>query len=120
MWVIDRLQSPPSWARALDKPCRLSALPLTLLLLVSRVPPAALPPAPIAESVPEGPLVAAPRPSVDAEMPAAAALPPVPPAADAPAGFAGDAAWETPKDAATAITAAKKQAARFAHGNAAP
>ena len=55
----------------------LLALPLRWVELVSRVPPAALPPVPSDE---EPPLVA-PTPSVDADVPPTDALPPVPPVA---------------------------------------
>src|SRR5215469_7626926 len=89
-------------------PCRLLALPLTWLLVMSFVPPAALPPVPIAELVPVGPVVVAPRPNVEAEVPPAAALPAVPPAAE-PAAIGG-AAWARPNVAPNAaITAADKR-----------
>src|SRR3954468_19587375 len=68
-------------------PCRLLALPLMWVLLVSRVPPAALPPDPIVEDVPLGPVEVPPTPSVDADVPPTAALPPEPPVALELVGF---------------------------------
>src|SRR5215469_2515702 len=89
-------------------PCRLLALPLTWLLVMSLAPPAALPPVPSAELVPVGPVVVAPRPSVEAEVPPTAALPPVPPAAELGAiGGAACAKHSVAPKAAT--TAAEKR-----------
>lgn len=78
---MDRLQVPPSAARALDCAriiCGFSrifvfdvALPLTA---------AALPAPPTADEVPAPPVELAPRPIVEADVPPAAALPAVPPA----------------------------------------
>src|SRR6188472_4400814 len=62
-------------------PCRLLALPWIFVELLSFVPPAALPPLPMDEDVPFAPVEVAPTPSVDADVPPTAALPPLPPVA---------------------------------------
>jgi hypothetical protein len=67
-------------------PCRLLSLPPIFVLLLSLVPPAALPPLPIVEDVPAGPVEVPPVPSVDADVPPAAPLPAVPPVAAEPEG----------------------------------
>src|SRR6185312_2123395 len=71
VWVLESLQVPLSCARAFAMPFMVLALPCSLVELLSRVPPAALPPVP-------------PTPRVEAEVPPAAALPPVPPVALVP------------------------------------
>src|SRR3954452_7068863 len=70
----------------MEWPCRLLALPFTLDLLVSLVPPAAVPPVPMVDDVvPVGLVDVPPVPSVEAEVPPAAPPPAVPPvAADPP------------------------------------
>src|SRR3954469_24969059 len=69
----------------MEWPCRLLALPFTLDLLMSRVPPAAVPPVPIVDDVvPVGLVDVPPVPSVEAEVPPAAPLPAVPPVAADP------------------------------------
>ena len=50
--VLESLQVPLSCARAFDMPFMVLALPLSLLELVSRVPPAAEPPVPSVDEVP--------------------------------------------------------------------
>jgi hypothetical protein len=82
--VIERLQVPPSCARAFDMPLRLLSLPLSLVWLVFLVPPAALPPLPMVDEVPVGPVDVPPVPRLDAEVPPTAALPAVPPVAAEP------------------------------------
>src|SRR3954471_20164205 len=67
--------------------CRLLSLPPIFVLLLSLVPPAALPPLPIVEEVvPLGLVEVPPVPSVEAEVPPTAALPAVPPVAADPDG----------------------------------
>jgi hypothetical protein len=66
--------------------CRLLSLPPVFVLLVFLSPPAALPPLPIVDDVPAGPVEVPPVPSVDADVPPAAPLPAVPPVADVPDG----------------------------------
>src|SRR3954454_5111829 len=69
----------------MEWPWRLLALPFTLDLLISRVPPAAVPPVPTVDDVvPIGLVDVPPVPSVDAEVPPAAPLPAVPPVAADP------------------------------------
>src|SRR5437588_5624847 len=85
VWVIERLHVPRSCARAIEWPFRLFALPLTLDLLMSLVPPAALPAVPsVDEVVPVGLVEVPPVPSVVADVPPTAALPEVPPVAAEP------------------------------------
>ena len=50
------------------------------------LPPAALPPTPIDDDVPDGPVDVPAVPSVEAEVPPAAALPPLPTVAEEPDG----------------------------------
>src|SRR6185436_5911726 len=78
--VMDLLQVPPSWAFALA--WSLSMLSFSwILLLVVALPPsltAALPPPPMVDEVPAGPVEVPPSPKVEAEVPPAAPLPAVP------------------------------------------
>ena len=79
VWVIDLLHVPPSCALALDWACSIWGLERILVLLVALpLTAAALPAPPMLDEVPCGPLDVAPNPSVDAEVPPAAALPPEP------------------------------------------
>jgi hypothetical protein len=85
VFVIERLQVPPSCARAFDMLCRLLSLPPTLVRLVSLVPPAALPPLPMVDEVaPDGLVDVPPVPKVEADVPPADPLPAVPPVAAEP------------------------------------
>ena len=82
--VIDLLHVPPPWfAIALEWP--LVAFGLTFDCDWT-LPPAALPPTPIDEEVPDGPVEVPAVPSVEAEAPPAAALPPLPTVAEEPDG----------------------------------
>src|SRR5690242_15895383 len=78
--VIDLLQVPPSCARALAWSCIMLGLSCTLLLLVALPPSAvaALPAPPMLDDVAAGPVELPPRPRVEADVPPAAALPPLP------------------------------------------
>jgi hypothetical protein len=85
--VFESLQVPPSCARAFDMLLRLLSLPPVFVLLVFRVPPAALPALPTVDEVsPDGLVDVPPVPIVEAEVPPAAPLPPVPPVAAEPCG----------------------------------
>ena len=74
---------PPSWACALAFAFRFGPLPPLILVRLWALPStaAALPPAPIEEPVPAGPVEVPPVPSVEAEVPPAEADPAVPPVA---------------------------------------
>jgi hypothetical protein len=77
--VLDELHVPPSCARALDMALVLLSLPFTRELEVARPSvAAALPPVPTDDDVPASPVDVAPRPSVEADVPPAAALPALP------------------------------------------
>jgi len=83
VWVFDWLHSPPpSFARALAWPLLAFGLTLDREAAFS---PAALPPTPIDEEVPELPVEVPAVPTVEADVPPLAALPPLPTvAADEP------------------------------------
>lgn len=79
--VIDWLQVPPSRALALDWARSICGFSLTLVLDIALpLTAAALPAPPTVDEVPNLPVELAPRPSVEADVPPAAALPAVPPA----------------------------------------
>lgn len=84
VWVIDLLQvPPPSLAWALE--CALVAFGFTCDC-EEALPPAALPPTPIEDEVPSGPVEVPAVPSVDADVPPAAPLPALPTVAEEPDG----------------------------------
>jgi len=74
------LNVPPSCACALVLALRTGPLPLLRLVRLCALPSAAaaLPPLPIEEPVPDGPVDVPPVPTVEAEVPPAAAEPPLP------------------------------------------
>jgi hypothetical protein len=83
-------------------PCRLLGLSLSFVLLVAfPSTAAALPALPIDEDVPLGPVDVPPAPSVDADVPPAAALPPLPIVALPPDALPAptvDALWASASD----------------------
>src|ERR1700761_7648237 len=85
--VAERLQTPcPAEARARSMPTMLPlGRSLTRSLVLSRIPPLALPPTVTLSSVPIGLVEVAPKPSVETEVPPTAPLPAVPPVAADPA-----------------------------------
>lgn len=81
VFVIDRLQVPPSHALALDWARNICGFSMILVLDIALPLTAAALPAPATvDEVPNLPVELAPRPIVEAAVPPAAALPAVPPA----------------------------------------
>jgi hypothetical protein len=79
VFVLESLQVPPSCARALAIPLRFWSLPFTRELVdVRPSTAAALPPVEMDEDVPASPVDVAPTPTVEADVPPLAALPPDP------------------------------------------